>query len=258
MLYLLEFIVAIIAMGLVLSFRLYLTARQKREKGCLSGCFSRTLVGIYFFGFFILLIISPFISRSYYDYLSITLSTRILISVWLSAFVGGIVIESIRPTGAISMELKSRIERGFLIAIGVIILFLGILGAHFFLFSDYAEMAKGLLTYPNITSGIVKEKSSDGDRSGVYYYVTIDGDKKHMPDAKWWHSIGWWEEIEYAYNPHDETMFVDIFRSDRINLTIPGVILLLLSMVPWAITLSLSWDGIYDFLSIKFKHSRTK
>ena len=254
MVYLLEFIVAIIAIGLALNARLYYTTTtRQREKGCLSGCFSKTLVYIYSFGFVILALIHPYIGKSYYDYLSIDLSTKLLISVWLSAVVAGYIIESIRPVAFASRKFKSRIKRIFLLTSGVVILFFGIRAAHFFLFSNYAETTNGLLTYPDITSGIAKEKSSDGDRSGVHYYVNIDGEDKHVIDSKWWRSIGWWEEIEYAYNPH-ATMFVDIFQADRINFTIPGVILLLLSMIPWVLTLSLSWDGIYDFIRLKKRH----
>ncbi len=245
----LGFIIIICAIGLVLKYRAFIKEQNKfnvQQAGCFSGCVSHTLIWIYLLGSFVLIIGYFSVAKTYYDFLSLDLLMMTLFAVFISAIFGSLFAELIMPVPII--HFHSRKQQIIYLSCFSIILFFGVLLIFTFLLPSTVETTEGLLNGPNFMSGIVEEKSRSISRSGTSYYIDINGESKHIPDANWWYSLEKGDEIQYIHNPHATTMS-NIFQPNQIDLTIPGIILIVINSIFWFLTIWLAWTGITNSIN---------
>ena len=254
MVFLLGLIIIINAIGLVFNFRAHVKKQNKfavQQAGCFSGCISQSLMWIYLLGGFTLIIGFLSIAKTYYDFLLLSLLATTLFAAWVSAIFGGLFAELIAPVSIIRFD--SRKQQLFYLSFFNITLFFGILLIFIFSLPSAVETIEGLLNGPDFMIGVVEEKSSGISRLGTSYYIDINGEHKHIPNSKWWSSLEIGDEIQYVHNPR-ATGISAIFQSEQIDLTIPGIILIVINSTFWLLTLRLAWTEIYSFITeIKFQ-----
>ena len=239
-------IIAISAIGITLKYRTLVGQQQVypiQQSGYFSGCLSSMLWGIYLLGFFVLIIGLSHLAKTYYDYLSLDLLMTTLFIVWLFTMSGILLAELIAPAPIFYYE--SRKERLFFMSLFNFFSLIWVSLIFFIMLPNAVETYQGILSGPQWKSGIVERKSSGFNRLGTTYYININEEHKHMPDAKWWTSLEKGDEIQYAYNPH-ATDVSDIFRPNQITLTIPGIMLIIIGLALWFLTVRWAWEGFVN------------
>ena len=237
--YILALFIFLCAFGLILKFRAVMKPPffylPIQDKGRIDP---QTWLIIFLIAPIILMFGQDILANSYYDYLLLDVLLRLLLYVWMAALLG----EFMLPGGVLLSIWSNRKERLEAYLIVLFTLLLGGLFYHFFMLPDFTEGAQGLISGPQFSSGIVGRLSRESSRGGVSYFVDIDTHTYSVPDGNWWHSLRKGNEIYYAHGPK-VSIHPQIFRPDRIAMTIPGLVMIVCTIALWLLTLWVIIDG---------------
>lgn len=240
--------------GLVLRYRCFIKRQStpysqqiKRQ----SNRISIVLSSLYILGFFTVLFGYFNIPKTYFNYLSLYLLMMPLLLIWGSVICGIIFSELILPIPVIHFD--NRKQRIFYLSLLNIILLPSIIFIATRSLPTTTKTIKGLLNGPVLTQGYVEAKSSSVSRIGTHYYIDINGKHKLVPDSQWWYSLEKGEKIAYLHNSHADGISA-IFQPNQIDLTISGLLLIVINLTLWLFTILFSWNGFIQSIN-KSKNS---
>jgi hypothetical protein len=238
------FVLAIILMhviGLVAFYRVWAKREQSRQEyGCIATLLrfgQAMLLSVTFAVYFLGVVAAYLATRNYYDRLSAELLLYGNALIWAGAFLGGAIMEVIKP---ISLAGRKLPQRFFYVLFSIA--FLMPLVA--FGLPAVLGGATGLLSGPQPATGVVAEKNIVNTSRGVQlYFMTIGNQEFHVVDWGWWDSVREGQRIEYVYNRH-APVFPEAFPPDDIAFTPAGAFVAICGVWAWVVTLALALDGL--------------
>ena len=174
-----------------------------------------------------------FDTHFYYEFLILKISVSGFISICLSAFIG---FFSVVP-------IKHIHGKGFLWFLRVVAIFI-LIFTFFVAIPQISEDLKGLISGPQIGTGIVQEKYHDAAVGNVPVgYVKINDNFFRTYNYDWYNGLQADQSIQYAYNPYATYWRPAIFSTNYTGISTLGFITIVGNLFTWSVTLFLATDG---------------